>query len=177
MHLKLLSGLFICIVSTIGCSPRELEISDFRQGLIEFDSDRQPRIYQEGNSFPFKENGTCIADGKEYSCMWYGIEFAFKSPDEITIFNCVTTASGATTFVNPRETVARTAQANRWSFSIRGYSGRYVRPGYTIGPLLGNYAYQTGTICFVKDREVLRWDISLEPPGGAAKNAPKLPSR
>lgn len=66
------------------------EIKSFRQGLVKFDENKKAHIYQEGDKFDYKESGVCIVAGLKKPCLWYAIEFDYKSPEEITAFECLT---------------------------------------------------------------------------------------
>jgi hypothetical protein len=142
--------------------PGSVRISGFRYGLVEFDSSQRPRIYKEGNNFPYKINGTCVAAGKEVSCQWRGFEFSFHSPDEITIFDCVTTSDRPQTYVYPDTVVATNAQTARWRFAVEGRTGHYLRPQYSFD-VTGRPLRMT-TTCTNKGHEVLRWQVTLTPP-------------
>lgn len=138
-----------------------VQIEGFRYGLVEFDSSGRPRIYEEGNSFPYKINGTCVAAGKESPCQWRGFEFSFQSPDDITTFECMTTSDQPQTYTYPDAIVATNSQTARWVFSVQGRAGRYIRPQYTLG--ISDQALRMTTTCSSKGEEVLRWQVMLTP--------------
>jgi hypothetical protein len=170
-QLKSLSNslLWFILITNCGSSfcadsdkPDTVQISGFRYGLVDFESSGQPRIYEEGNSFPYKINGTCVAAGKEAPCQWRGFEFSFHSPDEVTIFDCMSTSDRPQSYVYPDAVDATNAQTHRWGFSVEGRTGHYLRPQYSIDvtgrPLRMTYS------CTNKGHEVLRWQVTLTPP-------------
>lgn len=140
----------------------EVKISGFRAGLVEFDSNQNPRIYKEGDTFPFEVNGMCVAVGKTYPCQWKGFEFDYESPYEKTTFNCVSFSDRAQDFVYPDRLVAKKSNASTWGFSVEGRSGHYIRPQYTIR--LTGKPMNTISICYHKGVEVFRWKTLLIPP-------------
>lgn len=170
ISLKNLCNVFFLIATTTICSAcysadsdklGVVKISKFRQGLIDFDSLRGPSITKEGNNFPYMTNGTCTEAGKDYPCIWYGFEFSFESPENITVIECVSTSDRPQTYGNPREVLATNSQVSRYGFTLKGRTGHYIRPQYTFN-LKGRPLHTTDS-CTHNGREVLRWELTLIP--------------
>lgn len=169
--------LFCLIVTTTMCGaclsansdqPSALQISNFRHGLVKFDSSQRPHIYKEGNNFPYEVNGTCIAAGEEAPCQWRGFEFSFRSPEEITVFECVSTSDRPQSQVYPDAVVATNSQTFHWGFSVKGHTGHYLRPQYTFDVV--DSPLRMINICFNNGREALRWQVILTPPSAVKAN-------
>jgi hypothetical protein len=81
MHSKFFANLFSLTILTaissacVSAEPDKLglvHITGFRSGLVEFDASQRPRIYKEGNVFPYEINGTCaerVNDFETPGCM------------------------------------------------------------------------------------------------------------
>jgi hypothetical protein len=143
-----------------------VKISGFRAGLIEFDSNSQPRIYQEGEEFTFEVNGKCVSATEPVDCQWRGFEFDFISPLEETRFDCVNVSSKPQDFVYPTHVVAENSKKVRWGFIVRGKAGHYIRPQYTAGT--GDYPLEMNFSCSHWGTELLRWKVILTPPNKSA---------
>lgn len=113
--------------------PSDLKISGYRQGLIAFNDKGKPYIYKVGNNFTYKTNGSCVAVGKKHDCMWYGFEFDFESPEEVTEIHCITLSNNEIKLVNPHENVSSGSNLAKWGYTLYGRRGHYIRPQYTSG--------------------------------------------
>ena len=171
MQFKSLGNSLLLVIPTIfcgSCSSADLDkfgtvqISGFRYGLVEFDSQQQARIYKEGNDIPYEVNGMCIAAEEEEPCQWRGFEFSYQSSEEITVFDCVTESDRPQTIVYPHAVVATDNQRFHWGFSVKGRTGRHLRPQYNL-PFTGRPLRMTNS-CTNNGREVLRWEVTLTPP-------------
>lgn len=167
MHLKSFS--LVVLATTCGlCFSADsdkigaLQISGFRQGLIEFDSNHRPRIYSQGNEFAHQMNGFCVAANKEIPCQWYGFEFSFTAFEDVSAVECVTTSDRPQNHVHPGAVVAKGTQTVHWGFTLKGRSGHYIRPQYTFD--VKDSPLRMAISCTNKGREVLSWKLTLNPP-------------
>jgi hypothetical protein len=147
-----------------------IAISDFKQGLIEFDNNGQPRIYKEGTEFIYEENGKCVAAGREYPCQWRGFQFSYNSSEEVTVVECTTISDRPQTHANPEAVVAKHTQTARWGFTLQGRTGHYIRPQYTLN--FKNIPLRMATTCISNGREVLSWEFTLRPPSALSTASP-----
>ena len=166
MRIKLFCLILLVTVYNFGCSknpelPSKLQISKFRQGLVAFDSLQQPYIYQQGDAFPYKENGTCVADNEQAPCQWYGFEFNFKSPEEITKFECITKSSILQDQVTPNEVISTNSEIAHWGFTIYGHTGHYLRPQYSYN--ITQEVLHMKSSCYYKGQKILNWHNTIIP--------------
>lgn len=142
-------------------TPNTLQITGFRQGLIEFDKNNAPRIYKQGASFLYEANGSCVAAGKEKPCVWHGFEFAFEAPEENAELACISETNRPNTSVTPDQVLDPSTSVFHWKFTLQGRRGYYVRPQYTLG-VVGQPFHKT-TRCNYKGQEVLRFEFKFSP--------------
>jgi hypothetical protein len=81
------STLVACLVLT-GCAPTgvshtgatPLKITEFRQGLVNFDSNDEPHVYKGGNSFPYVVNGSASRQKRKFPACGTGSNFPSRLP-------------------------------------------------------------------------------------------------
>ena len=162
--ITLVAGLVLAGCASTAAVPeaqQTLKITGFRQGLVNFDPDREPRIYEAGSSFPYRVNGECVAAGKTVPCMWHGFEFTFEASSEDPELVCTSEASQDRNEVNPSAVVASGTPVARWGFVLEGRSGHYVRPQYTFG--IGDRPFRDVSTCTFNGKEVLKFDFTITP--------------
>ena len=140
-----------------------LKIVDYKQGLLRFDANSAPSIYEEGRTFKFQNNGICNVSGDMKPCVWHGFAFRFESTELNPLINCVSLTSSPRDMVSPRGTSEKQVKEARWSFVIPGKSGYYVRPQYTIVRPTIEFFSDIST-CFYQGVEVLKIEINFTQP-------------
>jgi len=172
MYQKIMSTILVSIliggcssagIKSVGNESSSITITNFKDGLIEFDENNKPRIYQEGDTFPYKENGKCVAANQEHSCQWRGFEFDYESPYEITKFDCVAISNRKQDYAYPDRYVGKNSKSSKWGFIVKGKSGHYIRPQYSFG--ITDKPLHITFMCSHEGIEVLNWKISLLPQG------------
>lgn len=111
-----------------------IEISNVAQGLMRRAADGTWEVYQEGDDFEVVQNGECIANGKQISCMWYGVTFDYSAKSKKTKLKCTTTTSSPIISVTPNKIDKRPSVEASGKLVLRGRAGREIRPGYVHAP-------------------------------------------
>ena len=158
--LKSATLLLMFVFGVCAAEPTTLKITDFHQGLIQFDQQGKPHIYKPGNTFPYQINGTCVAAGKEYPCMWHGFEFSFAGPDDESQLDCTSVSSRPRKEVNPSQLKASHVESVNWGFVITGKKGYYIRPQYTFD--VKDSDFRDSTRCTYKGQEVLSFELLIQ---------------
>lgn len=138
-----------------------VRVTNFRQGLVKFDTDDRPFISDEGSDFIYKINGTCVAAGESYPCLWYGFEFEYESDSDTTQFECTSVSDIAQKHVYPGAVIAENTNVIRYGFVVSGRQGKYLRPQYTFGGR--NQGLHSKDTCSVDGKEVMKWELRLHP--------------
>jgi len=172
-------GVMSALLCACSLSPAKtpVRVTAFSQGLVGPDASGQPQIYERGDTFTYRTNGTCVADGRRVPCMWYGFEVSFEGPDDISVLNC-TTESTPITAVDPSKTYGKVSTLN-WPLTLRGRTGHFLNPQYVSFPNDGKArTFASNTTCLYEDVEVMRWRFIIEsvPPNNAFQPTASLRS-
>lgn len=109
-----------------------LQITGIKQGLMREEKGVW-QVYQTGDTFPYQENGACTVAGQSVSaCMWYGLEFDFTSPAEITRLTCVAKMSNPSDIVTYATTEATNVERFNFELTLEGRNGHASHPGYSV---------------------------------------------
>jgi len=185
LHVFLVVGLVGCVG---GPSSREtLQISDFRQGLLDMTSWPAPPVMTAvGNDFPFRINGGCIVTGEHRPCMWYGFEFSYEGSSVKPVLDCTAYFDEPSAVANPTTDYGRDLLQHSWQIKLPGRKGHYIHPEYTAGSSDSeqesdsaqtpgadeasdrDHKHSNETVCLFAGKEVLRFRFTIrygaEPP-------------
>jgi hypothetical protein len=165
----------LCLLATFvtGCANvqvqiKPIKITSFEQGLIRFDKSGTPQIYAQGAEFAYKENGVCIANGREIPCMWHGFTINFEKLDEAVVLQCTTESKTPISWVNPTKTFGRLTKQN-WELPLTRGSSQFTNPNYTsIKQVATVQVIDTNASCTHLGTEVIKWrfDVIVNPTKG-----------
>lgn len=108
-----LLGVLILTLLITGCASNntnnnnELEITNFKQGLMKKDTVGKWYVYEESQVMEFEINGECIANKVKMPCMYFGYSYNYNAKKEIDSLDCVTTFDRELDLVNPKEKVGK----------------------------------------------------------------------
>jgi hypothetical protein len=123
---------FIIFITAKYASCEEIPITNFKFGLMQKNQEGEWYVYKEGAYFQITKNGKCTYNKKEEDCMWRGVEFDYKFPEENTILTCESFSSKASDYGNPREVKARNTRQNSFKINLPRKNGHKAVPGYTV---------------------------------------------
>lgn len=151
-----------CLV--LSCAAETLEVSNVKVGLAcPAENPAQGSICSETTNIQITGQGTCIYDGEQHPCTWYGFEFEYANSEVGDEISCVVSTSHRANFGDP--TGVSREDANRFEFSIplEEGSGRYFNPQYTLfHPDLAGASLTNETVCSFRSRELFRYRLELE---------------
>jgi hypothetical protein len=124
------------VLALVGCvggpsSHETLQISGFRQGVLDMSWPDRPVMTAVGNDFRFQLNGWCIVAGEHSPCMWYGFEFSYESSAENPVLNCTVYFDEPSAVANPNVDYGHDLMQHSWTIRLPGRRGHYLHPEYT----------------------------------------------
>lgn len=139
------------------------EISDFKQGLMSMSisSDKQKsvyNVYEQGDNFQFKPNGSCLFNKQRRKCMWFGI--SFKTEPEVKSINldCVGTLSSPDKIGTPEKELGKQLETFKFKLDLKSDTGFFQNPQYiTKEPEIKSQTITTS--CSRDGKEVLKYQF------------------
>lgn len=116
-----------------------VEINQFSAGLVCGKNDnatpiRQPvaeRICFETETIYITGSSTCVFDGYDIPCTWFGFEFEYSDLSDGDTIICEGTSSQPHTYGNPNEVIAENATEFEFTLTPEPGAGRFYNPQYT----------------------------------------------
>ena len=108
-----LLGVFALTLLITGCASiiqnnnNEIEITDFKQGLMKKDTEGKWYVYEESLVMEFEINGECTANKVKMPCMYFGYSYNYSAKKQVDSLDCVTSFDRELDLVNPKEKVGK----------------------------------------------------------------------
>lgn len=169
MKLRYLIGLGALVCCSTRVSAQNIEITNFKSGLICPQKFAFMKIGTKEGSVCFETEdiymtgqGLCEVNGEPRQCDWYGYEFNYsgaKNEQEIT---CVWTSSKNSQHVGPEGYRGKLNNTETFTFKLPSNSGRFYNPQYSVFRFSdGSSKIVThNTVCSDRDRELFRFKFN-----------------
>ena len=125
---RLMAVLVLFVLST---SARSAEIHNFRAGLACTDGVSFGWICHETEQIMITGQGSCVYNGEDAPCTWYGFQFEYSGFTEDTVFECTAMSSVPKNIGNPELEEKQNAVSNTYTLDdIEVGEGFYFNPQY-----------------------------------------------
>ncbi|MEE9327273.1 MAG: hypothetical protein V3U71_08240 [Cocleimonas sp.] len=150
--------LLLCL-ALLASSTHALEIKDFKSGLIcAINKKDMGWVCIEKEDIEITGQSSCIANGKEEKCTWYGYSYHYEAEQAGEQIDCKYHYSTAVNPVNPVSQKAATEE-DTFTYKLPKKSGYYINAQYSLLGVTkeGKHETVSKVECFHKDKLLFKY--------------------
>ena len=154
--------IFILILAAALCSVLPVtatEITNFRSGLVCSDGKDLIGVCHLTEDVYITGQSTCVWNGENKPCTWYGFSFDYKKTKPGTDVVCEFKTSQNIVDGNPKEILRKGTNSGEYSFKLENVSGHFFNPQYFLFSGYSNISRSlitTETVCSIEGKQIFR---------------------
>jgi len=158
------------LVIYISAPARSIEIENFKSGLMcGINKDEMGWVCFEQEEIKISGQSSCLSNGEEFKCTWYGYSFDYKDAKPDHKIDCKYWDSEPVTSINVDGVAKQNSKYFEFSFNLSKTEGHFINPQYSAFNVSGrekNSRIIQNVICSSEDKEIYKYDfISVYPAG------------
>ncbi|WP_444893961.1 hypothetical protein ACJJIE_06255 [Microbulbifer sp. TRSA001] len=128
-----MKNLLFCLLAFISIPIQAIEISNFKSGLMcGINKDDMGWVCFAQEEIKITGQSSCISNGNEYKCTWYGYSFDYKDAKPNQKIDCKYWDSKPATSINLEGVAKEPSKYFEFSFHLDKPEGYFVNPQYSV---------------------------------------------
>ena len=140
---------------------KSIEIENFKSGLMcGINKDDMGWVCFEQEEIKITGQSSCLSNGEEFKCTWYGYSFNYKNAKPDQKIECKYWDSEPVTSINLEGVAKESSKYFEFSFNLDKSEGYFVNPQYSALGVSGNDKVNKITqdvICYSEGLEIYKY--------------------